>query len=501
MIASSIETPLSRSGVPALLVDGVQYHSAYDPIRESARFFNDLKLEQADVICLFGWGLGYGADALVQRAKSSARILVLEANDEFLSLSKTRIPTHSVWCDPRFQFISGPALCQYFSHHPPIWCQETDKVLWVEWPPALTLYGSVLQELKDAFRVCLRDRAANLLTHFQNGRLYFSNVVRNLDYLGDADAGRLFGKFQGVPLVIVSAGPSLDRNVRALAAASEQCLILAVDTALRPLLEAGVGPHAVITADPTEFNSRHVAGVLPEDTFLIAEQGVDTAAMKAARQRFIFGLGLFPDPLFRKFGLQRTALDVWGSVATAALDLACRSGANPVIFAGQDFAYSWRREYARYTIFDQLINTGEKEPVISARDIWNVEIPTSENLVAYRDFFVRRMKAAPHTRFINATEGGILTEGAEILSLRDALQQSCKQTMDVRAKLKACHHNEAVPVAAMDHLKKVLLGEITGCTCRDGFLELAAKEALLRGNGEELNNALRWGLETLSRSL
>jgi len=46
--------------------------------------------------------------------------------------------------------------------------------------------------------------------------MYFENVVRNFRYQGDADAGRLFGKFKGKPLVIVSAGPSIDWNIREL---------------------------------------------------------------------------------------------------------------------------------------------------------------------------------------------------------------------------------------------------------------------------------------------
>ncbi|MBI2577665.1 MAG: hypothetical protein HYV77_02365, partial [Candidatus Wildermuthbacteria bacterium] len=61
-------------------------------------------------------------------------------------------------------------------------------------------------------------------------------------------------------------------------------------------------PHAVIAADPTELNAQHVAGAIPPSTYLIAEQAVHGSAMQAASRRFLFGLGLFPDPLFKKFG-------------------------------------------------------------------------------------------------------------------------------------------------------------------------------------------------------
>ena len=494
-----IATPTSRSGVPSLIVDGISYHSPYDPIRESSRFFNSMNLEEADIIFQFGWGLGYGSEALRSRCKPSARIMVLEPDEDLLQLSRTCFADDPAWQDPRFQFVSGSQVCRFFSHNPPVACQETDKILWVEWPAAVQLHKPLLEELKQTFRTQLRDLAANLLTHFQHGRMYFENVVRNFQYQRDADIGRLFGRFQGQPTVIVSAGPSLDRNIRELQGMEGRCFLLAVDTALRPLLEMGIVPHAVIIADPQELNAKHIVGAMPTDSFLIAEQGVHITALASSMRRFLFGLGLFPDPLFPRFGISRTKLNVWGSVATAALDFACHLGASPVIFAGQDFAFSWNRKYASHTIFgdspvDSSVWTG-----MFARDIWNRDIPTTENLVAYRDFFVRRMKAERQIRFINASEGGILSEGAEILSLRDALHQACNQPMNARSILESCHRTQTVTMDALDHLQRVLNGQTTDSGCLNGFLELVAKEAVLRQDRQGMDEAIAWGLALLTK--
>jgi hypothetical protein len=496
-----IETPTSRSGSPSLIVDGVSYHSPYDPIRESSRFFNSLNLEGADIVFQFGWGLGYGSEALRTRCKPSARILIFEPDDELLNLSRSSFRDDPAWRDPRFRFVSGSQVCRFFSHNPPLACQETDKILWVEWPAAAQLHKSLLEELKKTFRTQLRDRAANLLTHFQNGRMYFENVVRNFRYQGDADAGRLFGKFRGKPLVIVSAGPSLDRNIRELQGMGNRCFLLAVDTALRPLLEVGISPHAVIIADPQEINAKHIEGVMPDETFLIAEQGVHFTALQAAKRRFLFGLGLFPDSLIARFGFTRTKLDVWGSVATAALDFACHVEANPVIFTGQDFAFSWNRRYASHTIFgdsplETLVSSGGGG--IFETDIWNHATPTTENLVAYRDFFVRRMKAERHIRFINATEGGILTEGAELLSLRDALHQSCIQPLHAESILESCHRVRPVTMDALNHLQRVLRRETEDNASLAGFLDLVAKEAVLKQDRDGVNDAMAWGLAVVS---
>src|SRR3954469_9109953 len=126
-----IETLTSRSGSPSLVVDGVSYHSPYDPIRESSRFFNSLNLEGADIIFQFGWGLGYASEALRTRCKPSARILVFEPDDELLSLSRSCFPDDPAWQDSRFHFVPGGQVCRFFSHNPRFACQETDNILWV----------------------------------------------------------------------------------------------------------------------------------------------------------------------------------------------------------------------------------------------------------------------------------------------------------------------------------------------------------------------------------
>jgi hypothetical protein len=71
LMSRQIEMPTSRTGFPSLIADSISYHSTYDPIRESSRFFNSMYLEEADIILQFGWGLGHGPEALRTRCKPS----------------------------------------------------------------------------------------------------------------------------------------------------------------------------------------------------------------------------------------------------------------------------------------------------------------------------------------------------------------------------------------------------------------------------------------------
>ncbi len=488
----------SRSGQPTVEVDGIAYHSVHDPMREVRRFYSALKLEDADVILHFGWGLGYCGETLRERTKPGARIVVFEPDEELFDLSRAESANRDVFEDDRFKFVVGAKVPHFFDDWETANFHETDQILWVEWPAALREHAQVAESLQARFKSHLRDRAANLLTHFQNGEVYFEHVIGNFEYQRDADAGRLFGRFRDIPLVLVSAGPSLDRNIGQLRRIKDQGFILSVDTALRPLLAAGITPHAVITEDPSELNAKHVVGAIPESVYLIAEQAVHRSALDAAARRFVFGLGLFPDSLFSKFGFGKSSLDAWGSVATTALDLACRLGANPIIFAGQDFAYSWYRDYASNTIYHGNVFYVERSGTAQADDIFGNAAYTTENMIAYRDYFVRRMKQAREVRFINATEGGILTQGAEITPLWEALDKCLMRPSGIADTLQECHQPAHASTDALEHLRQVLKYRRSDCDCLDGFLELTAKEHLLKGNEAEIEKTILRGIDAVA---
>jgi hypothetical protein len=174
--------------------------------------------------------------------------------------------------------------------------------------------------------------------------------------------------------------------------------------------------------------------------------------------------------------------------------------ANPIIFTGQDCAYSWNRNYVRHTIFD-----GDPFDVTEQRtrasDIWGRKVWTNENLIAYRDFFVRKIRQTSGVRFINATEGGILSEEVEILSLRDAVFQCCRESVDISGILGRAHSPQLrtqspgrlAAIPAIDHLRHVLETRDSGCGCLGGYLELTAKEALLKGDDEGVNRSILSG--------
>ena len=90
------------------------------------------------------------------------------------------------------------------------------------------------------------------------------NTLENLPYMAGApDVGELKDRFRDTPFVLVGAGPSLDESIDFLKKVQDKAIIVTSNSPLRKLINSGIRPHLVVTADPMEPT---LAGFLNVDT-------------------------------------------------------------------------------------------------------------------------------------------------------------------------------------------------------------------------------------------
>ena len=92
-----------------------------------------------------------------------------------------------------------------------------------------------------------------------NGRRTLENVARNLPCGTPPPPGpiRLKDAYKGYPALVVSAGPSLRKNKHLIQLDPVgRCVIIAVQTTLKPLLEIGVEPDFVTALDYHDICTR-----------------------------------------------------------------------------------------------------------------------------------------------------------------------------------------------------------------------------------------------------
>src|SRR5262249_39241897 len=151
---------------------------------------------------------------------------------------------------------------------------------------------------------------------------YLSNTLLNLPAVARGhDVRALTGAYTKVPAIVAGAGPSLDRLLPDIGWARNRALLIACDTAPRPLLGAGLAPQLVVAVDPGAANARHFLE-LPDcsHSWLVTEGAVAPAATELFGDRtFWFRVAdHHPWPWLNGLGIDIGVLPVWGSVLTAA---------------------------------------------------------------------------------------------------------------------------------------------------------------------------------------
>ena len=248
------------------------------------------------------------------------------------------------------------------------------------------------------------------------------NLLMNLrEYVHQAGLQSLKGLLHNQPVVIVSAGPSLDKNMHLLH--DYKGCIVAVGTIYKKLRQAGITPHFVVSLDYHPISGKYLSDAPTSSTVLVADPKMSYGALAQwAGEKVLLG-NWFLNEILKPLGLNRPSLPAGGCVAHLAYYLAQWLGADPIIFVGQDLSYeTLEKNHADGADAYYPTNTEEGVPIprMAVIDMYGNRIWTDALMHAYAVHFERDFVDSK-ARIINATEGGILTSGCEVMPLKEAL--------------------------------------------------------------------------------
>lgn len=308
------------------------------------------------------------------------------------------------------------------------------------------------------------------------------NMFHNLPYLCE---GYNVCELQGmlpddVPVIVVSAGPSLNKNIMDLKKAVGKACIIATDTAMKPLLNAGIRPDLFVIVDGLKpallFEHKEISKV-PMVT--MTSVSVGPMDIHKGKKFFYYSGSAFEDQLF--FELSRKEcrdcslynIPTGGSVATSAFSLGVLMGAKTVILMGQDLAMTGNRTHADGTFQDKMeeidIDSGEYFEVES---VDGGKVLTRADLKHYLDWFETCIKEWSHITVVDATEGGALIHGSKIMTLKKAIRKYCKRDFNVK------WHISRVKKIFREENKETALKQFTDSTKRLQEVKKKASQGL-----------------------
>lgn len=447
--------------------DGKKYllHSSYDPVAEAEGVASKVNWSGVSHVLVFGFGCGYQIPAILSRVTERVKVYAVDPDISLFRSVLEVIDLTEILSRPNLHLIVGlsPSMALEaimrtldpreikaieFFKHPVYYRLLPDYFLWLE------------RELNESIRIALVNLITALEFSFKDQR----NTILNLRYLlSGSPVKNLFGAFRGKPAVVVCAGPSLDKNVHYLYEVRDRAIIIAVDTALRPLLEREIKPHIVVAGDPQDANFDHFRMICPmevEDVFLVLDLRVSPLIFNHWRGKiFICDFGSQIMKWITSFLGEFGRLSVWGSVSTVAISLAVELGCDPVILLGQDLSFTGLRRYASYTWIDETSSNSvspESDGLLKEKDLWGRDVWTAKNMLTYKDWLDQFFRKVKRT-FINATEGGILREGVEVNSFIEASQRFLKASLDASDIIKRSWN----PLRKNERLERELISKLT----------------------------------------
>lgn len=308
-------------------------------------------------------------------------------------------------------------------------------------------YHKLFQEEIDEFvkelRKYLENIQVNWSTHVRYTDVNANNIFHNLHYLYE---GYSIADLKGIlpsdiPAIIVSAGPSLNKNINNLKAAVGKACIIATDTAMKPLLNEGIVPDLFVIVDglkPAELFAHK--DISKAGMITMTAVSVEPMKLHKGKKYFYSSGGAFEIELMREIsGMKHKPmllppLMTGGSVAHSAYTLGEYMGAKTIILIGQDLALTGNKAHV-----DGAFQNEKCEIDLNSKAFSEVEavgggtVVTRNDFKFYLEWFERIIKAwKDHVQTIDATEGGALIHGAKNMTLKQAIKKYCTRKYNVK---------------------------------------------------------------------
>jgi hypothetical protein len=292
----------------------------------------------------------------------------------------------------------------------------------------------------------------NIGTVMGAGPKIAENDILNLPYIiRHRGVKELKNLYKGCPALIVSTGPSLEKNVFYLQKMGSRVIIIAVAQALRILLAYDIRPDFICTVDYGKVNEDHFKGLYDSNVPLVALNRTYAPILKKWKGTKFIVSSQPENPVYKDTitGIisQKGCLPQGGSVSHMAFGLGVFMGCNPVILIGQDLSYPNEKSHIpladasgvvkekngrlEWEIKDGRSSLGKKtyqmSDIVQVYGYYGGFVRTNRGLASFITTFERMIKDIGDSKIIiNATEGGARIAGTEQYTLKEAIQKYSK---------------------------------------------------------------------------
>ncbi|MDU4959248.1 MAG: 6-hydroxymethylpterin diphosphokinase MptE-like protein [Sporomusaceae bacterium] len=412
-------------------------HSLYHREREWRHLFGSVPTD-ARVLILFGLGMGDVLSFVATHFPVLEHLVVIEPNLEaFKQFLTQRDLSVAMRGFGKISFIVNQTAAETTA----MLTNLLDRELYSQ--PELiapisyrTLYREYYHSVQQGLVASVRRTLVNLATKRSSTNQWLINAWRNIRQ-DNPGLEAVMSRIMPLPAILVSAGPSLNKNIHLLQEAKTKALIIAVGSAMTILDSHGITPHLRMAFDGNQENRLLFDHVDTAKCPLIYSDSLYHEILplySGEKLKMVLNTDYLTQYVRKQQQRQSILLSSGFSIANIAFDMVCKWGCPAVILVGQDLCYTDYAVHADGSWTDG-IGLADSEQRISAQDIYGKDVLTNTGYLGMKNLFEDLIRGY-RVHCINATEGGLQIAGSQNKTLRQVLDQDLQERGDITAALK-----------------------------------------------------------------
>ena len=411
--------------------------------KEYVYYTKSIDFDKGNLIVLFGFGNLYLIRQLLKDSAGNSKLLIFEPNKKVFKYILEQEDITDIITDDRVVIFLEDELndrcdllIRYYSQAKWEYYAHNIQILTLS---NYHMYNDFfIDVVKNITKRCLQTISIlgnSLEDNFEGLRNCYHNIHKCME---SNSIEEIRGKFEGYPAIIVSAGPSLDKNIHLLKEAQDKALILTCDASWRACNKNGVRPDAIASIERVLLTYQYYYENIefPEDLVLIGPTLLHPEMVGGFKGKEILSTkidgGL--DGWWADFFENVSYVDQGMTCAGTAFSYARIAGCNPIILIGQDLAFTGDRIHSNlaHTEFEgenkkETLRTGKD--ILIVEDIYGNPVSTYEIYNMFRDWFEKQTELYPELKVIDATEGGAKIRGTEISTLKEVIEKYCTKEL------------------------------------------------------------------------
>jgi hypothetical protein len=400
-----------------------------NPSKLIKRWYENLNLVGESLYAITGFGDGSHLRHFIKESGTGINVLASEKDPALVRETLARFDLSDLLGHQRFILGVGELDDEYFAAIQGAALTGVNDINCLVFSPLNsideTYYQKMRNELVRQYLVIRPLMEVNVRTAIN----LQENTFRNLPHMVQSpDVGEMKGEFPDIPFVLVGAGPSLDESIEFLKAVQDKAIIITSNSPFRKLINSGIRPHMVVTADPMSPTLAGFENVNIEGVPLACPFSSYPEIVRRFSGRIFSWCTYNPIVDLVKAHMKQkpgTVIMEQGTVSGCVLDLSKLLGCKKVLLVGQDMSirddgryYTDDSSYADSGSHYSTTETGHRLPgntqekVLVEQRLF-VYLKTFEQFIAKKD---------PTVEYRNLARTGVKIEGVPYSTCEEALE-------------------------------------------------------------------------------